>query len=86
MACGKPVIVTRTASLPELVVDGKTGFIVPPNDLAALRAPIEKLVGDPALSQRMGADARRHVEENFTWNRVAQRGLDFYRGLSDDQF
>ncbi len=86
MACGKPVIVTKTASLPELVVDGKTGFIVPPNDLAALREPIEKLVNDPALSQRLGADARRHVEENFTWNRVAQRGLNFYRELFAGEF
>jgi len=82
MACGKPVIVTRTASLPELVVDGETGFVVPPHDRAALREKIELLVGNPALSRRLGAAARRHVEKNFTWEQVARRGLEFYRDLA----
>ena len=82
MASGKPVIVTRTASLPELVREGETGFIVPPNDPAALRSALEKLVAQPQLSLQMGAAARRHVEGNFTWSQVAQRGLSFYRRLS----
>ena len=81
MASARPVIVTATASLPELVVDGTTGFVVPPFDLAALRARVERLVGDAALVQHMGAAARLHVEENFTWDRVARRGLAFYEQL-----
>jgi spore coat protein SA len=81
MASAKPVIVTRTASLPELVVDGSTGFIVPPYDPGALRERVERLVGDAVLVRRMGAAARRHVEENFTWDRVAGRGLAFYDKL-----
>jgi len=82
MACGRPVIVTRTASLPELVVDGQTGFVVPPHDLTALRDRIDQLVGNPALSQSMGAAARRHIETSFTWDQAARRGLDFYRELA----
>lgn len=82
MACGKPVIVTRTASLPELVKDGETGFIVPPNDPAALGARIRQLVKEPSLSQAMGTAGRRHVEQNFTWNKVTERGLAFYRELA----
>ncbi|MEW6303164.1 MAG: glycosyltransferase family 4 protein [Verrucomicrobiota bacterium] len=81
MACGKPVIVTRTGSLPELVVDNETGFIVPPGDASALRARVEQLLSDVALSQRMGAAARNHVESCFTWGRVARRGLEFYDRL-----
>ena len=79
MASAKPVIVTQTASLPELVIDGETGFIVPPHNADALRARIELFLQQPALTQRMGAAARRHIEQNFTWDRVARRGLDFYR-------
>jgi glycosyltransferase involved in cell wall biosynthesis len=81
MAHGKPVIVTRTASLPELVKDGETGFIVPPGDLRALRERIELLVSDPERSRAMGRAARRHVEETFTWDRVAERGLALYRAV-----
>ena len=81
MACGKPVIIARTASLPELVVDGETGFVVPPHDLAALRDRIDQLVGNPGLSRSMGEAARRHVAGNFTWQKTAQRGLHFYQTL-----
>lgn len=81
MASGKPVIVTRTCSLPELVKDGETGFIVPPNDRPVLREKIELLLSDTALAQKMGRAARLHIEEKFTWDRVVHRGLEFYREL-----
>lgn len=82
MAAGKPVIVTRTTSLPELVVDGVTGFIVPPYDLVALRDKMGLLLRDVNLSRRMGEQARKHVQAHFTWSAVARRGLDFYRALA----
>lgn len=84
MAHGKPVIVTRTASLPELVRDGVTGFIVPPGDARALRDKVELLVRDPERSRAMGAAARKHVRSCFTWDEVAGRGMDFYRKLRGD--
>jgi glycosyltransferase involved in cell wall biosynthesis len=81
MASGRPVIVTRTCSLPELVRDGETGFIVPPRDQTALRQRIELLLGDLALARRMGRAARQHIEARFTWPQVAARGLEFYQEL-----
>jgi len=81
MAGGKPVIVTRTTSLPELVEDGRTGFIVPPKDLVALGAKIDLLVHDPELSRKLGQQAREHVQRKFTWDRVADVALGFYRQL-----
>jgi glycosyltransferase involved in cell wall biosynthesis len=81
MAMGKPVIITRTASLPELVVEGVTGHAVPVRDRAALGARVRELVHDPALSRRLGAQAREHVRRSFTWEATARRGLDFYRRL-----
>lgn len=81
MASGRPVIVTRSGSLPELVVDGETGFVVAPHDLAALGERVRLLVENEPLSLKMGAAARRHVEENFTWERAARRGRELYDAL-----
>jgi glycosyltransferase involved in cell wall biosynthesis len=79
MASGKPVIVTRTASLPELVVDGENGFIVNPYDLPALRDRIDLLVQNPQVSRTIGEAARKHVAAHFTWEKTAERGLSFYQ-------
>jgi glycosyltransferase involved in cell wall biosynthesis len=81
MAAGRPVIVTRVTSLPELVVDGETGYVVPPNDLEALGRRIRELVENPVKAEQMGQTAREHVRRRFSWPAVAQRGLDFYREL-----
>ncbi len=82
MASGRPVVVTRAGSLPELVVEGETGWVVPPSDPAALRKAVERLMADRALAERMGAAARRHVSQHFTWEAAARRGLQFYRRLA----
>lgn len=81
MASGKPVIVTRTGSLPELVVDGETGYVIPPHDATILGERVEELVNNCERSVKLGEAARRHVEANFTWERVARRGLEFYESL-----
>ena len=81
MASGKPVIVTNTTSLPELVVDGVTGLIVPPYQPDALRIAVEQFLSNPALSQAWGMAARRHVIENFGWQAAARRGLQLYENL-----
>jgi glycosyltransferase involved in cell wall biosynthesis len=81
MAAGKPVVVTRTGSLPELVQDGVTGFVVDPGDRLALGNRVATLMNDPDLADRMGEAARDRVERYFTWDRVARRGLDFYASL-----
>lgn len=81
MSAGKPVVVTRAGSLPELVVDGETGFVVPPYDPAALRARTQELVASPELSRAMGDAARARARALFTWEQVAERGLALYREL-----
>ncbi len=81
-ASGKAVIVTATTSLPELVRDGETGFIVPPGDREALGNRLRHLLSDPGTAQSMGERAARHAGAEFTWDAVALRGLDFYRSLT----
>jgi glycosyltransferase involved in cell wall biosynthesis len=80
MACGAPAIVTNVASLPEVVEDGVTGFVVPPNDPPALREKLRWLRDHPDEARRMGERARQRVLERFTWGRVVDRCLAAYRG------
>ena len=78
MACGIPAITTAVASLPEIVEDKVSGYIVPPNDPAALSHALNCLSGSSALAQRMGEAARARVESMFTWQAVVERCLTHY--------
>ena len=78
MACGTPVICTRVASMPEIVEDGKTGFIVEPGDHGALGARLQWLADHPQEAMSMGAAGRRCVLERFQWKQVVRRCLDAY--------
>lgn len=78
MACGAPAICTDVASMPEVVEDGVTGFIVPPNDPRALREKLLWLRDNPARRREMGEAARRRVLEKFTWPSVVRNCLEIY--------
>jgi glycosyltransferase involved in cell wall biosynthesis len=78
MACGAPAITTDICSLPEVVEDGVSGFVVPPNDPAALGEKVRWLRDHPDDARRMGEAARRRVLELFTWDRVVDRCLEAY--------
>jgi glycosyltransferase involved in cell wall biosynthesis len=78
MACGIPAICTDVASMPEIVVDGTTGFIVPPNDPVVLGEKLSWLRDHPVEVRSMGAAGRERVVDIFTWPQVVQRCLDIY--------
>ena len=78
MACGTPVVCTRVASMPEVVEDGKTGFIVEPGDREGMQARLRWLASHPTEAAAMGAEGRRVVLERFQWPQVVQRCLDAY--------
>lgn len=78
MACGVPAICTDVASMPEVVEDGVNGFVVPPNDPAALREKLLWLRDHPARRREMGEAARRRVLEKFTWPSVVRHCLEIY--------
>jgi len=84
MACGVPVIGTNVASIPEVVEDGVTGFLVPPDDPAALRGRLLWLRDNPAGRRALGAAGRRRVLERFQWSTVVERCLRIYRGALPD--
>jgi glycosyltransferase involved in cell wall biosynthesis len=78
MACGTPVICTNVASMPEIVEDGVSGFVVPPNDPPAIGERLQWLVKHPAEAAEMGAAGRRRVLDRFQWAQVVGRCLDAY--------
>ncbi len=94
MACGAPVVASAVGGIPEVVVDGDMGLLVPfdadpvtgfPLDAARfardLAAPISRLMADPALCTKFGAAGRKRVEETFSWQAIAAQTVELYRGL-----
>ena len=82
MACGAPAICTKVASMPELVRDGESGFIVPPNDPDSLRERILWLQAHPCEAAAMGKSGRARVMKDFTWHTVVQRCMQAYDSAS----
>jgi glycosyltransferase involved in cell wall biosynthesis len=82
MASGTPVVASRIGGLAEVVVDGETGFLVPPGDTEALRDRLDRLVSDRRLAAQLGANARDLVAERFTWRACAERCLAAYERLT----
>ncbi len=79
MLAGLPVVATDVGSVRESVDDESTGLVVPPEDPAALADAIERLVDDPALRERMGAEARSRGVDRFTVDATVRAYLDLYR-------
>lgn len=79
MAHGRPVVASAVGGLLDLVEDGETGILVPPGDVAALRAALRRLLDDPALRRRMGDAGRARVRERFSWEAVTEATLAAYR-------
>jgi glycosyltransferase involved in cell wall biosynthesis len=78
MAHGCAVVATTVGGLPDMVIDGETGLLVPPLDPPALRAAIDRLVADPELRQRLGAAARERISEICSWDRVIDATISSY--------
>jgi alpha-maltose-1-phosphate synthase len=90
MACGAPVVASAVGGIPEVVVDGETGLLVPvelgadgnPVDPARFAydfaARVNDLLADPARARSMGEAGRRRAVEEFSWSAVAQRTVAVY--------
>ena len=78
MACGLPGIATNVASLPEVLEDGVSGFLVPPNDPEAIAERLRQFQSSPQLAEEMGRRARQRVLERFTWPAVTRKCLELY--------
>ncbi len=81
MAHARPVVATAVGGLPDAVEDGATGLLVPPGDVSALRAAVERLLGDAELRRRLGAAARERALERFAFATAARVTVETYRDV-----
>lgn len=81
MASGTPIICSRLGGLPEVVLDGVTGYLVEPGNVRELRERMSELLGDRERAARLGRNGRDLVLERFTWRKCAERCLDAYDKL-----
>lgn len=81
MACGKPVVASSIPGVREVVEQNVTGYLTPPRDPVALAEAISKIIQNKRLTERMGLEARRRVEENYTWKRVTHSYDQLYTNL-----
>ena len=82
MACGTAVVASAVGGIPEVVADGETGLLVPPDDPAALAGAITALTADPARAGAMGEHGRRRAVGEFSWTSVAERTAALYAALT----
>jgi glycosyltransferase involved in cell wall biosynthesis len=81
MVAGVPVVGSSNGGMPDLVVDGETGVLVPPGDVGALAAALDLLLADPGRARRLGEAGRARVESRFSLAEQARRVLEVYDGL-----
>ena len=81
MACGKPVIGGSHGGAPEVIEDGKTGFLVQHGDAAQLASALQTLLANPAFGREMGARGRERVEKEFHFQTFAKSLKHILRDL-----
>ncbi len=79
MACGTAVVASKVGGIPEVVADGETGLLVPPDDPAALAESINALTRDRERARAMGAAGRERAGTLFDWGRIAEQTAELYR-------
>ncbi len=85
MAASLPMVATDVGGNREAIVEGVTGFLVPPRDPVALADRILRLLGDRNLAQRMGRAGRERIETTFSLQRMVAETERFYERLLDEQ-
>jgi glycosyltransferase involved in cell wall biosynthesis len=81
MAAAKPVVSTRVGGVPELVQEDVHGLLVDPRDPEALAEAVARLLRDPALAKRLGAEGRKRQQREFSLEAMVGRIEDLYEEL-----
>lgn len=80
-AAGVPIIACRAGGMPEAVADGFSGLIVKPGDAGELAAALRRLIEDPELRRRLGAQGRARIEREFSVEQMVEGNLAVYREI-----
>jgi len=79
MACGLPVVATRVGGIPEFVIHGYNGLLVPPEDLVSLRKAVRKLLTDPSLYEELSKNARKYVIKKLSHKVIFEKELEVFK-------
>ena len=82
-AFGKPVITTNLGGMPEVVIENKTGLLIPPNNVEALTEAIKKLFNMDY--EKMGEEAYKMAKEKFTWEKLAEQTIKVYEKVLENE-
>ena len=82
MACSKPVVATDVMSIPEIVQQGKSGLLVPAQDVSALAEALDTLIEDPELRDRFGKAGFQRARAEFTVERMVRKTAEVYQEAS----
>jgi starch synthase len=82
MACGTAVVASAVGGIPEVVSDGETGLLVPPDDPGALAGALNALIADPARATALGRAGRERAVAEFGWQAVAEQTAALYAELA----
>jgi rhamnosyl/mannosyltransferase len=78
MAAGKPVVASAIPGVSEVVLDGRTGYLVPPRDPIALAAALDSILQDRSIARRMSDEAKRVANSRYDWEHVCKMYFDLY--------
>jgi len=81
MASGLPVVATRVGGIPEFVIDGYNGLLVPPEDSVSLRKAVRKLLTDSSLYQELSKNAREYVVNNLSHKVIFEKELEVFKSV-----
>lgn len=83
MSAARPIVASRVATIPEVVVDGETGILTPPADPASIAAALTALAQDPALTARYGQAGRQRLRTHFSLDKMVGDTMALYDELLD---
>jgi glycosyltransferase involved in cell wall biosynthesis len=83
MSCGRPVIATSTGISPEVIKHGYNGLLIPSSNATLIQSAIEEVMQDESFGNFMGTNARKTIEDNYSWDRVTDRVEKCYMKVND---
>ena len=85
MAAGKPIVATRVGAIPEVVVDGETGVLIPAGDPLALAEGLSRLAMEPGLARQLGDAGRERLRRRFSVEKMVGDTELLYRELLEER-
>ena len=79
MELGLPIVASNVGGIPDVVVDGESGILVPEKNPVALADAFKRLAADPSLTEHLLAGARKRISECFTWDGIIERQVEVYK-------